>query len=175
VDPRDVTDVLFTHLHRDHVGWASIDDDPIFPRATLRCGERDYSYFVTDGRGDPEIGARLQCVRNRIEPFEGRALPLPAVAALPAPGHTPGATVVVFTEAGQRAVMLGDIVHCPVQLIEDDWNTPFDVDPDLARRTRRDLVAEFAGDPSVLVAGAHFPGMRFGRLLRSGGRRRWVA
>ena len=48
-----------------------------------------------------------------------------------------------------------------------------DVDPDLAKRTRNALARELEGT-DVPVAAAHFPGMRFGRLLAAEGRRRWV-
>src|SRR5947209_17104798 len=31
VKPEQITDVLFSHLHFDHVGWASDDGKPVFP------------------------------------------------------------------------------------------------------------------------------------------------
>src|SRR5690349_19032676 len=37
----DVTDVVFTHLHFDHVGWATQQGHVVFPNATYRCDERD--------------------------------------------------------------------------------------------------------------------------------------
>jgi hypothetical protein len=36
------------------------------------------------------------------------------------------------------------------------------------------VVRELEGDPSVMMAGAHFPEMKFGRLLHTGGRRHWT-
>jgi hypothetical protein len=47
-----------------------------------------------------------------------------------------------------------------------------DVDPLLAARTREALSREFEGT-DVPIAAAHFPGMRFGRLLAGQGRRLW--
>jgi hypothetical protein len=64
------------------------------------------------------------------------------------------------------------VVHCPVQLIDDEWAGLFDVDPELARRTRTALNRELEGD-RTLVAAAHFPDLRFGRLLAGEGRRYW--
>ena len=46
VTPDEVTDVIFTHLHFDHIGWASRDGVPVFPNATYRCDARDWEYFV---------------------------------------------------------------------------------------------------------------------------------
>ena len=45
VTPDDVTDVLFTHLHFDHIGWATVDGVPTFPKATYRCDVRDWDHF----------------------------------------------------------------------------------------------------------------------------------
>ena len=70
-------------------------------------------------------------------------------------------------------MFLGDVVHCPIQLVEDEWGALFDVDPAKAKATRNALARELEGD-GVPVAPAHVPGLRFGRLLPAEGRRRWV-
>ncbi len=173
VEPSDIGDIVFTHLHRDHVGWASVDGVPQFPNASFRCRPADYAHFVTAGRGDPSILERLRPCLDRFESFDEGVL-FPGMTIRDAPGHTPGSCVVVFSSGTERAVVLGDVAHSPVQLLETDWNTPFDVDPELARTSRRRLVGELEAGPSPSLAGMHFPGMRFGRLLYEEGRRRWV-
>jgi hypothetical protein len=60
-----------------------------------------------------------------------------------------------------------------MELTEPDWETVFDVDPALAQRTREALAREIEGT-DVPVTAAHFPGMRFGRLLRGSGPSRWT-
>jgi glyoxylase-like metal-dependent hydrolase (beta-lactamase superfamily II) len=90
-----------------------------------------------------------------------------------APGHTPGSTIIVISSGTERALLLGDVVHCPVQLLDDEWAGMGDVDPVLARRTRVALARELEGS-DVPVAAAHFPGMQFGRLIAAEGTRRWV-
>jgi len=72
-----------------------------------------------------------------------------------------------------RALLLGDVVHCPVELVDDEWAGMGDVDPELAKRTRIALAREIEGK-DLPVAAAHFPGMRFGRLLAGEGRRQWI-
>jgi glyoxylase-like metal-dependent hydrolase (beta-lactamase superfamily II) len=173
VAPADVTDVLFTHLHIDHVGWAADDDGrAVFPAATYRCAAADWEHFMTGHPG--EITQLLAGVTDRFETWDGSGPVLPGLDALAATGHTPGSTVIVASSGRARALMLGDVVHCPVQLVDDEWGALFDVDPALAARTRVALSRELEGS-DALIAAAHFPGLQFGRLLRASAGRRWLA
>src|SRR5437762_1366356 len=42
VSPDQVTDVVFTHLHIDHIGWASQQGEVVFPNAVHRCSTSDW-------------------------------------------------------------------------------------------------------------------------------------
>ena len=171
VKPDDVTDVVFTHLHFDHVGWATQKGTVVFPNATYRCDERDWEHFVVG----PDGGAarKLAPTESRLDAWSGDGSVLPGIDAMSAPGHTPGSTIVVISSGAERALLLGDVVHCPVELLDDEWAGVGDVDPELAKRTRAALTRELEGT-DVPVAAAHFPGMQFGRLLAAEGKRRWV-
>jgi glyoxylase-like metal-dependent hydrolase (beta-lactamase superfamily II) len=171
VRPADVTDLVFTHLHFDHVGWATQKGEIVFPNAVPRCDRRDWEHFVTGADG----GARrkLGPLSDRVDFWEAGSPLLPGIDILHAPGHTPGSTIVVASSCGERALLLGDVVHCPVELLDEEWAGMGDVDPALAQRTRAALIREIEGS-AVPAAAAHFPGLRFGRLLRGEGRRRWV-
>jgi hypothetical protein len=48
-----------------------------------------------------------------------------------------------------------------------------DVDPELANRTRERLWRELEGE-DVSGAGAHFPELKFGRVLQGSGKRWWT-
>jgi glyoxylase-like metal-dependent hydrolase (beta-lactamase superfamily II) len=182
VDPDDVTDVLLTHLHIDHIGWATVEGEPTFSNATYRCAASDWAYFVDPGGSPPNpmaalLGApseaqMLEPVANRVEPWSEGPL-FPGVDLRTAPGHTPGSTVIVISSGTERGLLIGDVAHCPVELLETDWEALSDVDPDLARRTRGALAREFEGT-DVPIAASHFQDMKFGRLLTGQGRRQWV-
>ena len=72
-----------------------------------------------------------------------------------APGHTPGSTILVMSSGTARGLLLGDVVHCPVELLDDEWGGVGDVDPELAKRTRLALTRELEGTDTP-VAAAHF-------------------
>jgi glyoxylase-like metal-dependent hydrolase (beta-lactamase superfamily II) len=169
VRPEDVTDVVFTHLHFDHVGWASQDGALVFPNATYRCHTHDWQHF----RDNERVQAILAPIEARLTTWDSSGPLAPGLDTMNAPGHTPGSTIIVLSSGNARGLLLGDVVHCPVELLDDEWAGLGDVDPDLAKRTRNALAREIEGTDTP-VAAAHFPGMVFGRLLSASGRRSWV-
>jgi glyoxylase-like metal-dependent hydrolase (beta-lactamase superfamily II) len=166
----DVTDVVFTHLHFDHIGWATHDGAVVFPNATLRCDVRDLEHFRNnDERVWPIVGP----IAEQIKTWSGSGPLCPGIDVMSAPGHTPGSTIVVMSSGSARGMLLGDVVHCPVELVDEEWAGVGDVDPALAKRTRNALAREIEGKDTP-VAAAHFPGLVFGRLLSANGKRNWV-
>jgi len=176
IQPSDVTDVVLTHLHFDHIGWVSDGEVATFPRATYRCDRRDWQHFVVEEHEEymrDVVGAmtpkdRLGPVTAQLELYDGDTSLAPGVDLRGAPGHTPGSTVVVLSSGEERAMLLGDVAHCPAELQTDDWEMLADVDPRAAARTREALARELEGT-RTLVGAAHFPGLRMGRLLTGRG------
>ncbi len=170
-DPDDVTDVVFTHLHVDHVGWGAVGDRVTFPNATYRCHQADWDYFTHGGvMGAPE---KLAVMEPAMECWSRSTTLAPGFDVVDAPGHTPGSSIVVLSDGHERCVLLGDVVHCPAELVEDEWQTIGDVDPALARRTATQLAKEYEGS-EVAIGAAHFSDLKFGRLLVGEAQRRWV-
>jgi glyoxylase-like metal-dependent hydrolase (beta-lactamase superfamily II) len=183
VPPSDVTDVVLTHLHFDHLGWATDGERRLFPNATYRCHEADWRFFMGSTPFDDSLAVSLMGGRassellppiaDRLETWSGDETILPGMDVRSAPGHTPGSTVIVVSSGTERAMLLGDVVHCPAELLSDDWEMIGDVDTQLARRSREALARELEGS-DIPAAATHFPGLQFGRLLAAQGRRRWT-
>jgi glyoxylase-like metal-dependent hydrolase (beta-lactamase superfamily II) len=102
---------------------------------------------------------------------DGQAI-APGVTVAATPGHTPGHLSLIVSSRTDRAVILGDVVNCPVQLAEPEWSVISDVDPSLARRTRDQLMAELEGSATVVAAG-HFSPSVSGRVVPGRGKRLW--
>ena len=85
---------------------------------------------------------------------------------------TPGHLSLVVSSGAERAIILGDVMHCPVQFDEADWSVVFDVDQGLARRTRDRLMRELE-NPSTVSADGHFAAAVFGRVMPAQGKRQW--
>jgi hypothetical protein len=78
----------------------------------------------------------------------------------------------VVSSGTQRAIMLDDVMHCPVQFDEADWSVVLDVDKELAKRTRERLMRELE-DPATISADWHIPDVVFGRVMSAQGTRYW--
>jgi glyoxylase-like metal-dependent hydrolase (beta-lactamase superfamily II) len=182
VSAPDVTDLVFTHLHFDHIGWASAEGSAYFPNATIRCAAADLDHFLAGPDEEQFVsliyGAipaaeRLSPVLDRIETWESDQTLMPGVDVRLAPGHTPGSSVIVLSDGGEQAMLLGDIIHCPLELMDDDFNLLVDHDQELANKVRESYARELESG-GIPAAAAHFPGLQFGRLLPSEGTRRWT-
>lgn len=182
VRPDDVTHVLFTHLHSDHLGWATTDGTTTFPKAEYRCHVLDREFFFDArplGPDERDIHRKAMVVEqlaplgDRFTTWDRDETIAPGVDVVLAAGHTPGSTIIVASSGDERAMLLGDIVHCPVELTDPEWGLIGDVDPQLALRTREQLTRTLERDGTAVASG-HFPGLAFGRVLRGAGRRRWV-
>lgn len=155
----DVTDVVFTHFHVDHIGWASVDGRPYFPAATYRCHALELSSAIALKR----LGA-VEPVLERLETFEADVTLAPGLDVRLTAGHTPGSSSYVVSGAGERVMLIGDTVHCVHEFLYPNWSSLADDDAAAAARTR-DLLAEELQATSAYAASGHFPGLGFGRLL----------
>lgn len=170
VSPGDVTDIVVTHFHTDHVGWLfDLAGRPTFPEARIWFGAAEWDHFV-EGPGDmaPHIAAGLRALAGTpcLQPIDHERDVAPGIRLLPAPGHTPGslAVVVESSDGDERMVLLGDTITVPGQLAEPDWHSMGDVDAELAERTRRELWRLLAA-PGTTGVGAHFPELQPGRVV----------
>jgi glyoxylase-like metal-dependent hydrolase (beta-lactamase superfamily II) len=171
--PEDFTDVLISHLHFDHIGWVSKDGLPYFPNAVVRCEHHDAEYFLAPGFDDRfyQVMWNAMATADRMAPIMGQfetwhedVTIAPGIECRFAPGHTPGSSIFAITSGSQQALILGDSVHCPHELIDPDFALPIDLDADLGNRSR-EMIREAACHDDTLVSAPHFSGLRFGRLV----------
>jgi glyoxylase-like metal-dependent hydrolase (beta-lactamase superfamily II) len=160
----DVTAVVCTHLHIDHIGWNTMQENgrwvPTFPRARYLMARREYEFWAQDREDDEQIAAMGDSVQPLFDAGLVQLVELdhqltPEVRLLPSPGHTPGHVCVAIESRGERAVITGDMMHHPCQIARPELLARFDSDHAAALTTRQRLLADWADQP-VLVVGTHF-------------------
>jgi glyoxylase-like metal-dependent hydrolase (beta-lactamase superfamily II) len=162
----DVDVVICTHLHNDHVGWNTVLVDgvwqPTFANARYVMSQSDISWFA-EIRGSwnpfpmsvqPLLEAGLVDAID-TDVLDGFALS-PSVSLVATPGHTPGHFSVLLHSNGARALITGDAVHSPLQLVRPQWTYRGDVDPQQAARAAA-MLADDSVDRGTMILGTHFP------------------
>lgn len=171
VAPAQVTDVLITHLHPDHVGGLlGPDGRPAFPNATVRMARTEWQGL----RARPQAAALVAAIADRVVPFAPGDTPVPGIATIALPGHTPGHTLYRITSRGQTLLDMGDVAHSSiVSLAKPGWTIAYDGDAAAGRAAREATLAKLAAEHTLVFA-PHFPFPGVGRIERAGDGYRWV-
>lgn len=178
VSPSDVDLVLFSHLHRDHTGWvadpASGSETPVFANAEHAMSRAEWEHWSTAPLevGPAPTAEQLAVLGQRITFVEDGDTVLPGVDVVATTGHTPGHLSFVISSGAERALVLGDAVHCAVEISEPELEFVVDIDPEKAKATRRHIAQLLLAD-GTLAAAPHFNDLVFGRLLPGEGRPMW--
>lgn len=185
VKPEQITDVLLTHVHSDHMGGLTRDGQMVFPNATVHVGKPDVDFFL-----DPQNAVQANYDQHyfdqaekilepyvkagKIDAFDKTTEVLPGLTASLHPGHTPGSAFFTLESEGQALTFVGDIVHvAAVQLPDPSVTIAYDVNPEEARKVRSEAFAEFA-EQRDLVAVPHMPFPGVGHLRKNGESYEWV-
>ena len=90
VTPAEVTDVVFTHLHWDHVGWATRKGEIVFGNATYRVHRADWAHFVEAPTPTRRIRASFPRSPGGWRPSTRRRRCCPVSTHAPSPATRPG-------------------------------------------------------------------------------------
>jgi glyoxylase-like metal-dependent hydrolase (beta-lactamase superfamily II) len=171
-----VTDVVQTHMHGDHVGWNCVPDEkggwkPAFPNAKYHFPETDLDYFRENFSTHPDYGFEDSIKpildAGNVEMVHPGDLVAGVLHAEAAPGHTPGQVIYWLGGPDGPAVFSADIMHHPIQIVEPQINTAFCSDPEVARETRRAFLNRVA-DCGALIMPCHFGAPHCGYARRDG-------
>jgi glyoxylase-like metal-dependent hydrolase (beta-lactamase superfamily II) len=172
-----VTHVVLTHAHGDHIAGATVIRDgqrvPRYPRARYLLRRPDW-----DGNPARQDAASLVAVHlgtldrlGQLDLFDGQTEVAPGVDVLPAPGDSPGHSIVRLSSGSERFYATGDLFHHACEVEHVDWVSP-GREPASSRASRERFIAE-AAPAGATVVFSHEPFPPWGRIVSPAGGPRW--
>jgi glyoxylase-like metal-dependent hydrolase (beta-lactamase superfamily II) len=188
VSPKEITDVVLTHGHPDHIGGVlDGSGQPAFPNARYVISRTEWEFWndpavLHDSAMDNHmkqmlVGCaqkNLPSLKERVDLLDGEKEIVPGVQAIPAPGHTPGHIALLISSSNAQLLHLSDAVLNPLHMEYPGWRSLFDLDPTDASSTRQQLLDRAAAD-KVNILAYHFPFPGLGRVESKGHAWKWEA
>jgi glyoxylase-like metal-dependent hydrolase (beta-lactamase superfamily II) len=178
IKPSDITAVILTHAHGDHVGGLNGTTGLMFPNARYFISNLEWNFWTGRSVDLPQFGGpaemkqqmikiaqtQLGLIRDRVTLFEANQEFLPGFTAIPAYGHTPGHVAIRIASGDAVMVHTADTVHInTINLWNPSWKPIFDADREMAATTRQAVLAKIASDRTLMFA-YHFPYPGIGHL-----------
>ncbi|WP_054309587.1 MBL fold metallo-hydrolase [Mesorhizobium sp. 1M-11] len=178
IDPADVTDVVFTHAHPDHL-WGLTDDfdELVFPEADYHIGQAEWDFWsspeaihkLPNDRQSFVVGAqaRFAALKDRVRFLKSGDEVLPGIETVATPGHTPG-HLSFMVHGAEPILIIGDAIsNAVLSFARPQWPTASDQDPEEGVKTRLALLDRLAADRARAI-GFHFPHPGTGYVERHG-------
>ncbi|MBP0438723.1 MBL fold metallo-hydrolase [Tianweitania sediminis] len=162
--PSDVTTVVITHMHGDHINGLMEGDQPAFIGARYVAGQTEYDFWTSPDRAGTPAEGNAKAVQSKVVPLkdkmtfiEDNAQVAPGITAMAATGHTPGHMVFMLESEGRNLLLTADTAnHFVASLQRPDWEVSFDMNKEQAAETRKRIFGMLASDRMPFI-GYHMP------------------
>jgi glyoxylase-like metal-dependent hydrolase (beta-lactamase superfamily II) len=158
--PADVTIVVLTHMHPDHILGLMTDGTATFPNARYVTGSTEYNFWSAMDAGNrvgDMVASHVTPMVEKMTFLEDGGSVLSGITAMGAFGHTPGHMTYMLESNGQQLLLAADLAnHYVWSLANPDWEVRFDADKAAAAASRRRVLGMLAAD-RVPMIGYHMP------------------
>ena len=167
VMPGDVTVVVITHMHGDHIGGMTDDAGALtYPNARYVTGQVEFDHWA--GTDNERFAGKIKPFADRFSFIGDGDSPVSGITAVSAFGHTPGHMAYMVESGGEQVLLMADTAnHYVWSLAYPDWEVRFDMDKAAAAATRKKILGMVAADKIPLI-GYHMPFPGVGYVTEAG-------
>ncbi|MDR2346976.1 MAG: MBL fold metallo-hydrolase [Planctomycetaceae bacterium] len=164
----EITDILLTHTHPDHVSGLFNRTKPNFPNAAIWITANELTFWKTSNNALVEKTIKAYGELKIIIPDEKTSIVLPEIIAIDTIGHTPGHVTFLVSSKGQKLFIAGDLLHSSsLQFPHPEISSRYDNDPKQAANIRKKLLTRTVNEKWIFVS-AHIPFPGFIHLEKDG-------
>lgn len=160
--PEDVTHVVITHMHGDHIGGLTDESGAAtFANAAYLTGRTEFDAW--DAMDNDGFKTKVKPLADKMTFLEDGGAVRPGITGMNAFGHTPGHMTYMLESGGKQLMLTADLAnHYVYSLAHPDWEVSFDSDKAMAVESRKRVLGMLAAD-RVPMIGYHmpFPGAGF--------------
>lgn len=156
IAPEEVTIVVLTHMHGDHIGGLSGDDGtPTFSNARYVTGSTEYDAWAKIAPDN--FNAKVKPLAEKMTFIGDGDSVVSGITSVAAHGHTPGHMTYMLESEGEQLLLIADTAnHYVWSLAYPDWEVKFDMDKAAAAATRKNIFGMLSADKIPFV-GYHMP------------------
>lgn len=162
--PSDITMVVLTHMHGDHINGLMEGDQPAFIGARYVTAQTEWDFWTSPDRNGTPAEGNAKAVQAKVVPLTDKitfigdnAVVTPGITGIAAPGHTPGHMVFMLESQGRKLLVTADTAnHFVASLQRPDWEVSFDIDKAQAAATRKKIFGMLAAEKMPFI-GYHMP------------------
>ncbi len=175
VKPEDITDVILTHLHFDHIGGAVVFENgkpiPAFPNATYHVQKKQYDWALNPSDRDRASYFQERYVtlaeEGILKQYNGNIQFDESINLIVVNGHTPSQQLVKIADSTNTLFYCADLIPLSSHIMLP-YIMGYDLNPLETLREKENLLAQavdenwhlfFEHDPDI-AAGTISPGER---------------
>jgi glyoxylase-like metal-dependent hydrolase (beta-lactamase superfamily II) len=169
IKPEEVTDVLITHSHPDHMGGLVKDGKLAFPTATVRMSSAEWTF----AKKNTQLADVVKAIDAHVKTFKPGSTVVPQITSVSLKGHTPGHVGYQIVSGKEKLFDIGDTVHSSIiSLAKPEWPVGFDTDEKGGEKNRIATLKKLVAD-GELVFTPHFPFPGVGHIKAEGDHFAW--
>ncbi len=183
----EVTDVVITHLHVDHIGGLiDLNGNLVFKNATYYLAQKEHDFWMSKepdfsqsknkaSNEDSILLARntISAIKHQLKLYNFGDSFFDCIKTALAEGHTPGHAVLTIFSDNKSLKHIVDTVHTTLLISHPEWGTEWDIDFQKGVSTRERILEEQFMSKGLTMS-CHLPWPGLGYIAKNENRYLWI-